>query len=57
MRRFSPWFVILLAGCQNVPSKPMEYPDQGGLKKGPGLLSRHDDGFVITDEDLSGTKE
>lgn len=39
-------------GCQSLQTQPMSYPDQSGNKKGPGLLSTHDEGFIVYGADL-----
>lgn len=38
---------VFLLGCENKDIKPIAFPDQSGNKKGPGLFSKNDDGFVF----------
>lgn len=37
----------LLMGCESKDVTPQAFPDQNGNKKGPGLFSKNDDGFVF----------
>lgn len=55
IRKISALIVVLAslsACCQRAQFKATDFPDQSGMKKGPGLLSNGDDGFVVTWNDI-----
>ncbi|MGN6671388.1 MAG: hypothetical protein ACTHJ4_07630 [Candidatus Nucleicultricaceae bacterium] len=47
---------VLLMGCESKDIKPQTFPDQSGNKKGPGLFSKNDDGFVFNLGDFVSDK-